>query len=185
MPGYNNQKQLRRFVSRNLNRVGAKTTRIDNFMAGDLRANSDCATTTLFPSMAFFFFVSNSIGTIYRAYYLRDYYTVGFVLFEYSAFLLLHLCLTAFHKLPSQDGTKWRKFLQLAIWVLYSAIVFGFSAYFSPLFGDPYCGYSLYVVSVAGSVLLFYVYVIWDGSKSGCDERLGEEKMREIKIQVY
>ncbi|KAF7135911.1 hypothetical protein RHSIM_Rhsim08G0065500 [Rhododendron simsii] len=156
-------------------------------MAGDLRTNSDCATSTLFPSLAFFFLASNSIGTIYRAYNRRDYYTVGFVLFEYSACLLLDRCLTAFHKLPSQNRTKWRKFLQLAIWVLYSAMVFGFSTYFAPLFGDPYYGYSLYVVSVLGSVLLFYVYVIWDGRESGCDEYcLGEEKVKtEVKYQVY
>ncbi|KAF7134961.1 hypothetical protein RHSIM_Rhsim08G0066000 [Rhododendron simsii] len=155
--------------------------------APNFGTNTNCLTTTLFPSIAFFFLASNSIGTIYRAYYRRDYYTVGFVVFEYSAFLLLDLCLTAFHKLPSQKRTKWRKFLQLAIWVLYSAMVFGFSTYFAPLFGDPYYGYSLYVVSVLGSVLLFYVYVIWDGSESGCDEYcLGEEKVTtEVKYQVY
>ncbi|KAF7134540.1 hypothetical protein RHSIM_Rhsim08G0065700 [Rhododendron simsii] len=149
--------------------------------------NTNCATTNLFPSIAFFFLASNSIGTIYRAYSRRDYYTVGFVVFEYSAFLLLDLCLTAFHKLPSQNRTNWRRFLQLAIWVLYSAMVFGFSTYFGPLFGDPVCGYSLYVVSIVGSVFLFYVYVISDGM-SGCDECLGDQEKkgtREVKVQVY
>ncbi|KAF7134960.1 hypothetical protein RHSIM_Rhsim08G0065300 [Rhododendron simsii] len=146
-------------------------------MAPNFETNTNCATTNLFPSIAFFVLASNSIGTIYRAYSRRDYYTVGFIVFEYSAFLLLDLCLTAFHKLPSQSRTNWRRFLQLAIWVLYSAMVFGFSAYFGPLFGDPVCGYSLYVVSVVGSVFLFYVYVIWDGM-SGCDECLGDQEKK-------
>ncbi|KAG5535047.1 hypothetical protein RHGRI_022979 [Rhododendron griersonianum] len=146
--------------------------------------NTNCATANLFPSIGyyFFFFASNSIATIYRAYSRRDYYTVGFVVFEYSAFLLLDHCLTAFHELPLRNRSKRRKFLQLAIWVLYSAMVLGFSTYFGPLFGDPVCEYSLYVVSVVGSVFLFYVFVIWD-------ERLGDQEKkvtrRVVKVQVY
>ncbi|KAI8541602.1 hypothetical protein RHMOL_Rhmol08G0074600 [Rhododendron molle] len=152
-------------------------------MAPNFGTNTNCATTKYFPSITFFFFASNSIGTIYRAYSRRDYYTVGFVVFEYSAFLLLDLCLTAFHELPSRKRSKRRKFLQLAIWVLYSAMVFGFSTYFGPLFGDPVCGYSLYVVSVLGSVFLFYVYVIWDDIECLGDQ---EKKVtREVKVQVY
>ncbi|KAG5535051.1 hypothetical protein RHGRI_022983 [Rhododendron griersonianum] len=152
-------------------------------MAPNFGTNTNCETTKLFPSITFFFFASNSIGTIYRAYSRRDYYTVGFVVFEYLAFLLLNLCLTAFHELPSRNRSKRRKFLQLAIWVLYSAMVFGFSTYFAPLFADPVYGYSLYVVSVLGSVFLFYVYVIWDDIECLGDQ---EKKVtKEVKVQVY
>ncbi|KAF7136108.1 hypothetical protein RHSIM_Rhsim08G0065600 [Rhododendron simsii] len=151
-------------------------------MAPNFGTNTNCATTNLFPSISAFFLASNSIGTIYRAYSRRDYYTIGFIVFEYSAFLLLDLCLTAFHELPSRNRSRRRKFLQLAIWFLYSAMVFGFSTYFGPLFGDPVCEYSLYVVSVVGSAFLFYVFVIWD-------ERLGDEEKKVtysvVKVQVY
>ncbi|KAH7852285.1 hypothetical protein Vadar_022746 [Vaccinium darrowii] len=153
-------------------------------MVGNFRRDPERETTNLFPSIVCFFFASNSIGTLYRAYSRGDYTTLAFVVFEYSAFLLLDLCFTALHKLPSRDRTKWRKFLQMAIWVLYSGISFAFSAYFGPFFDGPGVGYTLYGISAVGSALLFYMNVVWD-YKSGCDACLEEERVRERKLQQY
>ncbi|KAL7184692.1 hypothetical protein ACSBR2_026772 [Camellia fascicularis] len=137
--------------------------------------NRECS--SFFLSIAYFLLASNSIGAMCRAYSRSDCALLFFIVFAYSAFLLLVRCILAYQKLPPHEKSIKKNLLKFAIWFLYSSIMFGVAFQFGPYFPHPGYGLSLFFVATICSALVFYVYMIFDGT-SGCDECKRQEKRK-------
>ncbi|CAK9162866.1 unnamed protein product [Ilex paraguariensis] len=109
----------------------------------------------------YFFFLSNGIAAICRAYAHNDYYMVAFIVFVYLGSYLLDYCWSSFHRLPRHEKSLRKDLLKFAAWLLYSAIMFGFVYQFGQLFSRA-AAMTLYVVSTLCSAVLFYVYMIYE-----------------------
>ncbi|KAL7184693.1 hypothetical protein ACSBR2_026773 [Camellia fascicularis] len=132
---------------------------------------------SFFTAITHFLLASNSIGATCSAYSQSDYALLFFIVFAYSAFLLLVRCILAYQKLPPHEKSIKKNLLKFAIWFLYSSIMFGVAFQFGPYFPHPGYGLSLFFVATICSALVFYVYMIFDGT-SGCDECERQEKRK-------
>ncbi|THG19362.1 hypothetical protein TEA_004039 [Camellia sinensis var. sinensis] len=141
------------------------------------RTSNNREYSSFFTSITHFFLASNSIGAMCRAYSRSDYALLFFIVFAYSASLLLAHCTLAYLKLPPHEKSIKKKLLKFAIWFLYSSIMFGVAFQFGPYFPHPGYGLSLFFVATICSALLFYVCMIVVG-RSGCDECEREEKRK-------
>ncbi|KAI8008911.1 hypothetical protein LOK49_LG07G01209 [Camellia lanceoleosa] len=141
------------------------------------RTSNNREFSSFFLSITHLLLASNCIGTMCSAYSRSDYALLFFIVFAYSAFLLLVRCILAYQKLPPHEKSIKKNLLKFAIWFLYSSIMFGVVFQFGPYFPHPGYGLSLFFVATISSALVFYVCMIVDG-RSGCDECEREEKRK-------
>ncbi|GMP68738.1 hypothetical protein CsSME_00028256 [Camellia sinensis var. sinensis] len=141
------------------------------------RTSNNREYSSFFTAITHFLLASNSIGAICNAYSRSDYALLFFIVFAYSAFLLLVRCILAYQKLPPHEKSTKKNLLKFAIWFLYSSIMFGVACQFGPYFPHPGYGLSLFFVATICSAIIFYVCMIFDRT-SGCDECEREEKRK-------
>lgn len=125
--------------------------------------------TNLLPSLTYLLLMSNSIGTIFRAYSSGHSRLLAFIFFICPACFLLEYCFCAYHRLPQHDKSARKKFLAVAIWCLFTAIMFGFTYQFAPLFSLA-AATPLYAVAFAASAFMFYVYIIHVDVEECCND---------------
>ncbi|KAL3526487.1 hypothetical protein ACH5RR_011143 [Cinchona calisaya] len=140
-------------------------------MAYEFRPNPR-ESTELLPSMSYLLLASNSVGTIIRAYSTGRNWLLAFIFLIYSSFFLLEYCFSAYHRLPRNEKSGRKNFLAVAIWCLVTVIMFGFTYQFTPFFSFAAAA-PLYAIAVAGSAIIFYVYIIYDGDEE-CSNRCSE-----------
>ncbi|KAC2234033.1 hypothetical protein FH972_027165 [Carpinus fangiana] len=114
-----------------------------------------------FPCFAFLNLTISSVGTIYRAYTHNDIPMIAFIVFVYFAYFWLDHCFTAINKLPPSDNSSKKKRLQFTVWILSTAILFGFACEFATFLNLP-ATLSISGISLAISFCLFYSYFIHD-----------------------
>nr|GLL18693.1 hypothetical protein TEA_016341 [Ipomoea trifida]GMC59413.1 putative cytochrome C oxidase-like subunit III [Ipomoea batatas] len=117
------------------------------------------------PAIAHLLFtVSNTMVIIFRAYVNRQYSLLAFIFFMYSAFFLLDYFSFVYHRLSlsaDQKSQRYKDMLGLAMWFLFSAMMFGLVYQLGPLFPFSFALF-LYAIVGAGSCILFYLYMIFD-----------------------
>nr|GMC67298.1 putative cytochrome C oxidase-like subunit III [Ipomoea batatas] len=117
------------------------------------------------PAIAHLLFtVSNTMVIMFRAYVNRQYSLLAFIFFMYSAFFLLDYFSFVYHRLSlsaDQKSQRYKDMLGLAIWFLFSAMMFGLVYQLGPLFPFSFALF-LYAIVGAGSCILFYLYMIFD-----------------------
>ncbi|CAL5404390.1 unnamed protein product [Camellia sinensis] len=101
------------------------------------RTSNNREYSSFFTSITQFFLASNSIGAMYRAYNRSDYALLFFIVFAYSASVLLAHCTLAYHKLPPHEKSIKKKLFKFAIWFLFSSIAFGVVFQVGPYFPHP------------------------------------------------
>ncbi|CAL5407206.1 unnamed protein product [Camellia sinensis] len=141
------------------------------------RTSNNREYSSFFTSITHFFAASNNIGAMCVAYSRSDYALLFFIVFAYSASLLLAHCTLAYQKLPPHEKSIKKKLLKFAIWFLFSSIEFGVVLQVGPYFPHPGYGLSLFFVATICSAVIFYLYMIFDGT-SGCVECEREEKRK-------
>lgn len=103
----------------------------------------------------------NCVGPIVRAFSSGNNSILGFILFIYSTFFLLEYCFLLYNRFPENDNSMQKKLIGVAIWSLFSGIMFGlayqFGAHFPFLFA-----LTVYGVAFAASSVIFYVYIIYN-----------------------
>lgn len=117
--------------------------------------------TTFAPSMLHLLVAANSIGPIFRAFSSGNNSLLAFILFVYSSFFSLEYCFTVYHqRFPRNANPPQKKLLAVAIWLLFSGIIFGlvyqFASHIFLIFDA-----ILYGVAFVASAVIFYVYVIY------------------------
>ncbi|KAI8006559.1 hypothetical protein LOK49_LG07G01210 [Camellia lanceoleosa] len=141
------------------------------------RTSNNREYSSFFLSITYFLLASNSIAAMCGAYSRPDYALLFFIVLAHSAFLLLVRCALAYQKSPPHEKSIKKNLLKFAIWFLYSSIAFGVAFQFGSYFPHPGYGLSLFFVATICSAVIFYVYMIFDGT-SGCDECEREEKRK-------
>lgn len=117
----------------------------------------------MMPAIAHLLFtVSNTMVIIFRAYVNRQYSLLAFIFFMYSGFFLLDYFSFVYHRLSAdQKSQRYKDMLGLAIWFLFSVMMFGLVYQLAPLFSFSFALF-LYAIVGAGSCILFYLYMIYD-----------------------
>jgi hypothetical protein len=134
---------------------------------------------TLLPWFAYLNLTISSVSAIYRAYIHKDIPKIAFIVFVYFAYFLLDHCFTAINKLPPSDTSSKKKKLQFTIWILSTAIMFGFACEFVTFLNLP-ASLSIFGIAIATSLCLFYVYFIHDNPTKSPPSR-SNEKVRHKK----
>lgn len=139
------------------------TGRCSNHSTVPLSRNVDSKNNSLgfMPCFAFFNLTISSVGTIYRAYTHNDIPMIAFIVFVYFAYFWLDHCFTEINKLPPSDTSSKKKHLQFTVWILSTAILFGFACEFATFLNLP-ASLSICGISIATSLCLFYAYFIHD-----------------------
>ncbi|KAK7340493.1 hypothetical protein VNO77_21198 [Canavalia gladiata] len=131
--------------------------------------NSNMNTQKVYSVLPFFGVINMTIAsgtTIYRAYKNDDFQMIAFVIFVYFGTFFLDHWFHLYHMLPPSDQSSEKLKLKIGIWVLLSTIMFGFACEFST-FASFFESLTFFGVVISGNTLLFYVYFIWEGDKSG------------------
>ncbi|KAK1432842.1 hypothetical protein QVD17_09744 [Tagetes erecta] len=109
----------------------------------------------------FLIMMPNTAGVITRAIRQNDYSSLLLCISVCVCFFLLHFCLSKYISLPKNDTSTRKFWLKLNMWLLYTAISFGFVYQFADFFPKQ-IRVSLYSVVSVCSLYLFYVLVIVD-----------------------
>ena len=135
---------------------------------------------SLLPYFAYLNLTISSMSTIYRAYIHNDLPMIIFIVFVYFAYFLLDHCFTVFNKLPPNDNSQKKEFLKFTICVLSTSILFGFACQFAT-FLSLAASLSIFLVVIASSFCLFYVYFVYDDPKMFRNSRPKNEKVSSKK----
>ncbi|KAM4125072.1 hypothetical protein ACB094_01G280800 [Castanea mollissima] len=137
---------------------------------------------SLLPYFAYLNLTISSMSTIYRAYIHNDLTMIIFIVFVYFAYFMLDHCFTAFNKLPPNDNSQKKEFLKFTICVLSTSILFGFACQFAT-FLSLAASLSIFLVVIASSFCLFYVYFVYDDAKMFRSSRPKNEKVSSKKTK--
>lgn len=115
-------------------------------------------------SFTYYFFTFNMTCAFFRSYAEDDVSMMAFIVFIFLSFLVLDGSLKAFHRLPRREKSPRKEALKHAIWISFSAIIFGFAFQFAPLINKVL----VFGIAVMTSACLFYGYVVDDGVNGSC-----------------
>ncbi|KAK7266309.1 hypothetical protein RIF29_18952 [Crotalaria pallida] len=146
---------------------------------------------SVLPYYAYINLTISSGTTIYRAYNNNDIQMVVFIIFVFFGSFLLDYFFRVHYALPRWEKSAKKRNAKIGIWVLLSTIMLGFAFEFSSLkyLTESLC---LFGVVIGGNALLFYVYFIREGNKSGrpcsvedsCCCNIGDEDENEYKLLI-
>ncbi|KAE8021634.1 hypothetical protein FH972_007508 [Carpinus fangiana] len=139
---------------------------------------------TLLPSLAYFNLTISSVSGIYRGYIHNDIPMIALIVFVYFAYFWLDHCFTAIKKLPPSDyASPEKRRLQFTIWVLSTAIMFGFACEFATFLKLPGSLF-FFAIAIVSSLCIFYTYFIDDNPAKSRPSR-SNEKVRDKKKRRY
>ncbi|XVE68072.1 hypothetical protein DITRI_Ditri09bG0039800 [Diplodiscus trichospermus] len=113
------------------------------------------------PTIGYFYLTFNSISTIYQACTHGDFSMAAFVVFVYFGYFFLMYCIAQLQALPPKEKSPGKILLKSVIWVLTTAILFGFAYQFST-FIHPVAAVIIYVMAISVSSFLFCLYFFYD-----------------------
>lgn len=125
-----------------------------------------------YPAYTYYILISSTCITIFCQIYRRDYPAlVAFILLACLCLFGLLYGLLVHHWLLRHEKSWRRELPKCAIWMFYTAIMFGLVSDFLPFFGLVPAIF-LYLISAVGSALLFYVYTIkeYAGGDHSCNK---------------
>lgn len=150
-------------------------------------SNAEFKIYSVLPAFGLINLTISSATTIYRAFNKGDTPMIVFTTLVFLGTFLLDYWFRLYRKLPPSEKSSKHHSLKIGIWVLLSAIMFGFAYEFST-FMSLAASLSFFGVVICGNALLFYVYFIWDGegksrqSRDSCcvSENVEEEENKQF-----